>query len=88
VNNVSDLQYALQGTLYGKPLWYPNAGRTFYFGVKANTDFHRMRLPTAADLSRMQQRLYGAASEGLGAVTNIGGWIRGSSTPIGREGRL
>jgi iron complex outermembrane receptor protein len=87
VNNVSDLQYALQGTLYGKPLWYPNAGQTFYFGVKANTDFDRMRLPTAADLSRMQQRLYGAASEGLGAMANIRGWIRGSSTPFGREGR-
>jgi len=96
INNVSDLQYSIQGsiaTVWGWPtstqhqVWWPNAGRTFYFGVKANTDFHRMRLPAAADLSRMQQRLYGAASEGLGAVANIGGWIRGSSTPFGREGR-
>ena len=80
VNNVSDRQYAIQGSLAydGGPLtWYPNAGRTYYFGTKTSTDFHRMRLPTIDDLRRMQNRLYGTVNRGLDGFSQMSGRMRG-----------
>ncbi len=56
-------------------LW-PDAGRTYYTGLKTNLDFERMRLPTWSDLNRMQRRLYGAASESYNSFTGMGSWMR------------
>jgi len=83
INNLTDLQYAVQGSLatvypppfYSPtqvPLWWPDAGRTIYFGLKTNTDFHQMRLPTEADLRRMYSRLYGAVNRGGDTFSGIG----------------
>jgi iron complex outermembrane receptor protein len=88
VNNVSDRQYAIQGsiaTIYPPPTyaatqiqtWWPNAGRTYYFGVKTSADFHRMRLPTTEDLRRMGNRFYGAVSDGVEGVSTVGNRMRG-----------
>lgn len=83
INNFSDRQYALWGTRsspqYGISIdaaWYPNQGRTYYGGIKSNLDFNRMKLPTIADLERMQRRVYGTVNEGMGAFTGMGSWIR------------
>ncbi|MFH1112703.1 MAG: TonB-dependent receptor [Pseudomonadota bacterium] len=84
INNVSDLQYALWGTrsapsLWGittEAAWYPNEGRTYYGGVKSSLDFNRMKLPTTADLERMQRRLYGSLNDGINSFTGMGSWIR------------
>ncbi len=78
VNNVSDRQYAVQGSVAGfpsEPWWWPNAGRTYYFGVKGDMDFERMRLPTVNDLQRMQRRMYGALSDGMNAFSGMGTWM-------------
>jgi iron complex outermembrane receptor protein len=56
-------------------LW-PDAGRTYYMGLKSNMDFDRMKLPTWSDLNRMQGRLYGAASESYNTFTGMGSWMR------------
>lgn len=88
INNVSDRQYAIQGsiaTAYPPPayvplemqIWWPNAGRTFYFGVKTSTDFERLRLPNSDDLRRMQTRLYGAVNGGLSNLSAMGNRMRG-----------
>lgn len=82
IKNFSDRQYAIIGTKsapspssplgLGVPAaWYPNEGRTYYGGVKANLDFDRMRVPTRDDLNRMQKRLYGSLRSG---VDNVYGW--------------
>ena len=88
VNNVSDRQYAIQGsiaTTYPPPTyaatevqtWWPNAGRTYYFGMRTSTDFHRMRLPSADDLRRMQNRLYGTLNRGADGFSQMSSWMRG-----------
>lgn len=87
VSNVSDRQYAIQGsmaTIYPPPTyaatevqtWWPNAGRTYYFGMRTSTDFHKMRLPSTDDLRRMQRRLYGSVQSGLDGVNGWGARIR------------
>jgi iron complex outermembrane recepter protein len=79
INNFSDRQYAIQGSYDSwttAQYWYPNAGRTYYMGVKMATDFNRMRLPSMADLTRMQTRLYGAMSSGAGTVSGWGAMLR------------
>ena len=53
-----------------------DAGRTYFIGIKGSTDFHRMRLPTARDLRRMQERLYGALNDGVNTFTGMGSWMR------------
>ncbi len=86
VNNVSDRQYAIQGsiaTIYPPPTyaatevqtWWPNAGRTYYFGMRTSTDFHRMRLPSADDLRRMQNRLYGTLNRSANGFSQMRGWM-------------
>jgi len=88
VNNVSDRQYATQGsiaTIYPPPTyaateiqtWWPNAGRTYYFGMRTSTDFHRMRLPSTDDLRRMQNRLYGTLNRGADSFSQTSSWMRG-----------
>jgi iron complex outermembrane receptor protein len=83
INNLTDLQYAVQGslaTVYPPPFysptqvptWWPDAGRTIYCGLKTSTDFHQMRLPTEADLRRMYSRLYGAVNRGVDAFSGKG----------------
>lgn len=84
VKNINDLQYAYncfwdastsQNQLRYE-LW-PNAGRTVYGGIRLSLDYDRMKIPTTADMQRMQQRLYGAAQDGLESVAAAGGWLRG-----------
>ena len=55
---------------------WPDAGRTYYMGLKSNLDFNRMRLPTLSDLNRIQTRLYGAANDTRDTFTGMGSWIR------------
>lgn len=86
IRNFSDRQYALIGyvsppSIYS-PLgsyeaWFPNEGRTYYGGIKAKMDFDRMRVPTVADLTRMQKRLYGSLQSGVDSVYGWGARIRG-----------
>ena len=86
IRNFSDRQYALIGyvsppSIY-EPLgsyeaWFPNEGRTYYGGIKAKMDFDRMRVPTVADLTRMQKRLYGSLQSGVDSVYGWGARIRG-----------
>jgi iron complex outermembrane receptor protein len=87
IKNFTDRQYAIIGTKSSPsaydPLgtsnpasWYPNEGRTYYAGLKANMDFDRMRVPTAADLTRMQNRLYGALNGGVDTVYGWGATLR------------
>ena len=87
IKNFSDLQYAIIGTKSAPSLfdplgtsvpaaWYPNEGRTYYAGIKANMDFDRMKVPTREDLSRMQRRLYGSVQSGVDSVYGWGARIR------------
>ncbi len=87
IKNFSDAQYAIIGTKSApstfSPLgtsvpaaWYPNEGRTFYTGLKANMDFNRMKVPTREDLNRMQRRLYGSVQAGADSVYGWGTRIR------------
>ncbi len=87
IKNFSDLQYAIIGTKsapsVSDPLgttvpaaWYPNEGRTYYGGLKANMDFDRMKVPTIADLNRMQKRLYGSLGSAVDGVYGWGARIR------------
>ncbi|MFH0821162.1 MAG: TonB-dependent receptor [Pseudomonadota bacterium] len=87
VKNFTDRQYAIFGTKSAPstydPLgtstpaaWYPNEGRTYYTGLKADMDFERMRVPSVADLSRMQRRLYGSVESGMDTVSGWGERIR------------
>ncbi len=83
INNFNDEQYTFNtywdysylGTAKEFQIW-PDAGRTYYMGVKTSLDFERMRMPTTADLLRMQRRLYGAANEGFNTFTGMGSWMR------------
>ena len=81
VKNISDLQYAYN-TAYsvaaGQPTytWYPEQGRTYYGGIKCAFDFDRMRIPTGADLQRMQERLYGALEGGFNGLAAAPGRAR------------
>jgi iron complex outermembrane recepter protein len=87
IKNFSDRQYAIIGTKSSPSLfdplgtsvpaaWYPNEGRTYYTGIKANMDFDRMKVPTREDLSRMQRRLYGSVQSGVDSVYGWGARIR------------
>ena len=87
IKNFTDCQYAVIGTKSAPSLWdplgtsvpaawYPNEARTFYAGLKANMDFDCMRVPTVADLTRMQKRLYGTLNSGAGTVSAWGGRLR------------
>ncbi len=87
VNNFSDRQYAVQGSiaatfpppLYAQadvPVWWPDAGRTYFVGIKGETAFHRMRMPMVRDLRRMQERLYGAFNDSVDTFTGMGSWMR------------
>ncbi len=88
VNNVSDRQYAIQGsiaTIYPPPTyvatqvqtWWPNAGRTYYFCVKTSADFERLKIPSIDDLRRMQNRLYGALDRNMRDFSAMGNRVRG-----------
>ncbi|MGC9031063.1 MAG: hypothetical protein ACP5LD_15525 [Desulfomonilaceae bacterium] len=50
---------------------------TVYGGVKAELDLNRMKIPTGADLQRMQQRLYGRLTNSLNTVQGMGRWLTG-----------
>lgn len=81
VLNFTDRQYAIEGRAetFSPPTfqkYWPNAGRTMYFGAKSSLDFHRMRLPTVSDLERMNRRLYGVLDQGRSAFTGMGSWMR------------
>jgi len=87
IKNFSDVQYAIIGTKSAPSLydplgtsvpaaWYPNEGRTYYAGIKANMDFDRMKVPTREDLTRMHRRLYGSVQAGLDSVYGWGARIR------------
>ncbi len=86
INNFSDEQYAFNAywdysssgaSAYKAFEFWPDAGRTYYMGVRTTMDFDRMKLPTTADMQRMQRRLYGAAEEGFGSLAAARGWLRG-----------
>lgn len=55
--------------------YYPDAGRTYYLGVRSTLDFDRMRVPTSADLERMHERLYGALERGINSLAGVPGRI-------------
>ena len=84
IRNFSDRQYALLGTsagLWSAPTdpnvyWYPNEGRTYFMGVKASLDYDRMKVPTSADLERMQRRLYGSMTDAASSISGAGQWMR------------
>jgi iron complex outermembrane recepter protein len=73
IRNVNDLHYAYS-TFYSvvsdQPTYtyYPETGRTYYGGIKCALDFNRMKIPTGADLERMQERLYGAVGAGVNGL--------------------
>ena len=83
IKNFSDSSYAILGTKEAPPydnppnlgVW-PNAGRTYYGGVKAAMDFQKMRLPNTTDLERMNRRLYGVIGNGRAAFSGMGSWMR------------
>lgn len=82
IKNINDLQFAYNtafSVAAGQPTytWYPEQGRTYYGGIKCALDFDKMRIPTGADLQRMQERLYGSLEGGLGSLTGVPGRIRG-----------
>jgi len=82
IRNFSDAKYALWGTrsdpaFVTVPIaWYPNEGRTYFAGVKANLDYDRMKLPTTSDIGRMQRRLYGSLASGAGALNGMARYLR------------
>jgi len=64
---------------WNKPQEYeiwPDAGRTYYMGVKTNLDFDRLKVPSWSDLTRMQRRLYGAVRGGVSSFTGMGSWMQ------------
>jgi iron complex outermembrane receptor protein len=79
VKNFSDRQYSLLSR-YNAPWspddYYPAQGRTVYGGIKASLDFHRMRMPTLADVNRMGRRLYGMADQGRAGINGMFGRLR------------
>jgi iron complex outermembrane recepter protein len=84
INNFNDEQqafntywdYSYLGTEKEYQFW-PDAGRTYYMGVKTSLDYDRMKLPTTSDLQRMWERLYGAAGHGVSEASRAGAWTRG-----------
>jgi iron complex outermembrane receptor protein len=81
IRNFTDRQYAIIGSyLMGAERWFPNEGRSYYGGLKANLDFDRMRVPTTQDLKRMQTRLYGSLQSGLDNVYGWGERIRNAAS--------
>jgi outer membrane receptor protein involved in Fe transport len=84
VKNVNDAKI-MGATLYSfataatAPTYqqWPEPGRTYYGGVKAQLDLDRMKVPTSADLQRMQERLYGNVREGLSGIRDWGAGLRG-----------
>ena len=82
IRNFSDRQYALWGTRSDPTFitvpvaWYSNEGRTYFMGLKVNLDYDRMRVPTSADLERMQRRLYGSVTEAASSIYGAGQWMR------------
>jgi iron complex outermembrane receptor protein len=81
INNINDCMSTFNTYTYtslGQQVYwiYPDAGRTYYMGLKSNMDFDRMKLPTWSDLNRMQRRLYGAANESYNSFTGMGSWMR------------
>jgi iron complex outermembrane receptor protein len=88
IRNFTDAQYSILGSTttpsksypWGnrkEDAFWPNEGRTYYGGIKANLDFDRMRVPTSADLNRMQKRLYGSLESAVGNAYGWGARIRG-----------
>lgn len=83
VKNFSDRQNATWGTrsdpsyVTVPAAWYPDAGRTYYLGVKSAMDFENMRVPTTADLRRMNNRLYGLFRNGTDTVGAMAGRLWG-----------
>jgi iron complex outermembrane recepter protein len=81
VKNLNDRMYALN-TAYsiasGQPAYtyYPEQGRTYYGGIKCSMDFDKMKIPSTADLQRMQTRLYGALGDGWTGITETPRRIR------------
>ena len=67
--------YSYWNTPQEYEIW-PDAGRTYYMGVRSSLDFDRMRIPTSTDLFRMQKRLYGAVNDSVGTFTGMGSWMR------------
>ncbi len=79
IRNVTDAHYGLLGiasSFSSGTFVFPNAGRTYYAGVKTNMDFERMRLPTKSDLDRMRRRLYGSVGSRLNAAVGFGERLR------------
>jgi len=82
IKNINDLQYSLASYFYissGLPVYqyYPDAGRTYYVGVRSSMDFERMKIPTTADLQRAYDRLYGTVGQGLNNIAAMPGRFRG-----------
>ncbi|MGC9030290.1 MAG: TonB-dependent receptor [Desulfomonilaceae bacterium] len=82
VKNINDMQYSLASYYYisgGAPVYqyYPDAGRTYYVGVRSSLDFDRMKIPSTADLQRAYERLYGSIRQGFSGVAGVPGQIRG-----------
>lgn len=79
INNINDCMSTFNTYYWSSQrqfqIW-PDAGRTYYMGLKSNMDFDRMKLPTGSDLNRMQRRLYGAANESYNSFTGMGSWMR------------
>ncbi len=80
IKNFTDRQYAIQGSYSTYPApdlyYWPNAGRTYFMGMKSDLDFERMRMPTVEDLKRMNRRLYGALNSGRSMFNGMGSWMR------------
>ncbi len=82
VKNFTDQKYALLGTssnMTQRTFYWPNAGITYYFGVRAGLDFDRMRMPTTNDLNRLGQRLQGGFRQAATNVSRMGNWLRGAA---------
>ena len=87
IKNLTDATI-MGATLYAYPTTalyptyqqWPEPGRTYYGGVKANLDLNQIKVPTGADLQRIQQRLYGRLADGLNVIQGAGQWVTGRST--------
>ena len=83
IKNFNDCMYLWNSywdySYWNRPQEYeiwPDAGRTYYMGVKGNMDFDRMKLPSWADLQRMRTRLYGSMESGVSTVAQAPGFVR------------
>ncbi len=83
INNFNDEKYAFNTYWdysyvgYSKEfqIW-PDSGRTYYMGVRSSLDFERMKVPTSADLLRMQRRLYDSLNDSVSTFSGMGSWMR------------